>query len=419
MTLRKRAPTLPLLLLPALPIALGSCIESTSSSNVDSGAPGVDAGESGSADSIRAVLANVGGNVALATYRRLASDVAALEAATAALAADPSDANRDAARAAYVRAMDRAQRAEVFQLGPAAPLGTTPGALALRDEIYAWPLVNACRIDQETVTTSFETTEGLAAEALNVRGLGALEYLLFEETGGNACPPTASINTMGSWAALGAEGVRARRATYAHTATRLARAEVDALVAAWEGGFLEQLRTAGAGSGTYASAQEGLNALSDALFYVYEPLLDMKLGTPAGMYTCVTATCPEAVESPWRDRAAGASGEGGSLPALVANLEAFRAGYLGHDGTTDGPGLDDLLREVGATDLDGRMQAAIDAAIEAVEAIEGPLSVAVVERPAQVAAAIEAVDALTLLLKTEVITVLDLELPMRAEGDND
>ncbi|GAB4208542.1 MAG: hypothetical protein OHK0013_27100 [Sandaracinaceae bacterium] len=410
------SPTLPVAL---LAVTCASCIENVSTTNRDSGPPVQDTGAASTADDVRAVLANVGENIVLPAYRAMASDLAALEVATARLAADPSEANLTAARAAYEQAMRSVQRAEVFQLGPAAPLGSTPGALAMRDEIYAWPLVNPCRIDQETADVTHESTTALAAEPLNVRGLAAMEYLLYVEGTGNACPPTATLNTSGAWAALGDAGVRARRARYASTVAQLARAEADELVAVWEDGFLTQLRTAGAGSTTYATAQEGLNALSDALFYVYEPLLDMKLGTPAGSYTCLTTSCPEQVESRWRDRAAGTSGDGGSLPAMLANLEAFRDGYLGRHGTTDGPGFDDLLRGVGAADLDTRMQAAVAAAIDAIDAVEGPLSVAVVERPAQVAAALMAVDVLGELLKTEFITVLDLELPMRAEGDND
>lgn len=378
-----------------------------------------DANEIATSEEMRRVLSQVAERVMLASLRRLATDLAALEASTATLATDPSEANRAAARESLVRAMDEAQRADVFQVGPAAPLGTTPEGAGVRDEYQPWPLVSSCRVDQETVESAHETEDALAAEGLNVRGLASIEYLLFAPAADNSCSPTTSINTDGSWAALGETGIAMRRARYAHTATTLARRQVDGLVATWEGGYLERLRTAGAGSPTYPTAHDGLNAVSDALFYVYEPLLDLKLGTPAGMYECYVDSCPERVESPWRDVAATPGTEGGSLRAIRVNLEAFRDAYLGHDGAEDGPGFDDLLRFLGASDLDTRMQAAITAALTAVAAIEGPLSVAVVERPEQVVAAVEAVDALTTLLKTEFITVLDLELPMRAEGDND
>ncbi len=378
-----------------------------------------DANEVATSEETRRVLANIGENVVMPTLRALASDLASLEAATAALEADPSEANRATARATFVTAMDSVERAEVFQIGPSAPLTTTPEAVALRDEYYPWPLVNGCRVDQETIAQAYTSDALLMAEALNVRGLPTVEYLLWVPTGANTCSPTTSINTDGSWAALGDDEVWRRRAAYAHRATSLARQAADQLVALWDGGYLERLRTAGAGSATFPTAHDGLNAVSDALFYLYEPVLDQKLGVPAGLYTCVTATCPENVESTLRDRAADADEEAGSLRAIRVNLEAFRDAYLGQSATTNGAGFDDLLVFLGAAELDRRIQDALGAAMDAVVAIEGPLVVAVDARNAQVVVAIDAIEVLTTLLKTEFITVLDLELPMRAEGDND
>jgi hypothetical protein len=65
------------------------------------------------------------------------------------------------------------------------------------------------------------------------------------------------------------------------------------------------------------------------------------------------------------------------------------------------------------------MQQGIEGTLTALEAIEGPLAAAVVDRNEQVMAAWRALDALMRTLKTELATVLDLELPMRVEGDND
>jgi predicted lipoprotein len=379
----------------------------------------LDANEAATSALIREVLAHEGEQLALASYRELARELAALEAATASLAADPSEANRAAAQDAFERVMDANERAELFQLGPAAPVGSTPEAAGLRDEYQPWPLVNACRIDMETVEGSYASDTLLAAEALNVRGLASLEYLLFTESAATVCSPTTSIVTDGSWAALGETEVWSRRAVYAHSAAVLARATVDDVVARWEGGFLERLRTAGAGSTTFPTAREGLNALSDALFYVYEPLLDLKIGRPAGLYTCVTTTCADDVESPWRDAAAPDGDVGGSLRALRVNLETFEDAYLGRVGGVDGRGLDDLVRWFGAEDLDRRMQEAIDVAQAALEAIEGPLRAAVVSRNEQVLAAVTAIDALTTMMTDELVPLLQLALPMRADGDND
>jgi len=392
-----------------------SCIESSTNvvwpdtGSADTG-PSIDASAQTSADDVRRVLANVGGNVILPTLREFATRARTLEAATAAYETSLSDADRDAARTAWRNAMEMAQRAELYQLGPAAPVGTTLGGTGLRDEIYSWPLVNRCRVDQETVDPSHASTETLRVEAINTRGLSTIEYLLFESSLNNGCPPTISINSMGTWAALGEMGVRTNRARYAHNAATLVRERADELVTAWETEFLAQLSTAGSGSRVYATAQDGLNALSDAMFYLEDATRDAKLGTPAGVMNCMVTSCPDMIESPWADV---------SRENIVANIRALRGVYLGGEPGTDGQGFDDLLRTIGANDLDSRMQRAIQGSLNAVDAIEGPLGDAVRNRNAQVVAAYDALTVLVRLMKTEFVTVLDLELPMHVEGDND
>ena len=405
----------PALLFTCIATCSASCIESETFVNLpDTGphdtGPSIDVGVQTSAEDARRVLANVGENVVLHTLRDLVERSRTLETATATYAASLSDADRDAARTAFRNTMEAIQRAEVYQLGPAGPVSLVTAGQGLRDEMYAWPLVNRCRADQETVDPAHASIDTLRLEAINVRGLATIEYLLYETTLNNGCPPSININAMGTWAALGDAGVRRNRAEYAHNAAILVRERAEELVRAWETNFHNQLATAGAGSTVFATSQEGLNALSDALFYVYDIVLDMKLGQPVGIVNCEAESCPEAVESPWSNV---------SIDNIIANLHAFRAAYLGGEPGADGAGFDDLLRSVGATDLDMRMQQGIEATLTALEAIEGPLATAVVDRNEQVVAAWRALDALMRTLKTELVTVLDLELPMRVEGDND
>lgn len=397
-------------------LLITSCIDSSTNvirpdtGPVDSG-PSIDSSAQTSADDVRRVLANVGGNVVLPTLREFATRARALEAATAAYETSLTDADRDAARTAWRSAIDQWQRAEMYQLGPAAPADPTMlGGSGIRDEIYSWPLVNRCRVDQETVDPSHASTDTLRAEAINTRGLSAIEYLLFEPSTSNGCPATISINSMGTWAALGDMGVRTNRARYAHNAAVLVRERADELVTAWETDYLAQLSTAGSGSRLYATAHDGLNALSDAIFYMEAPGRDLKLGVPSGVMECTLTSCPDMIESLYADV---------SRENILANIRAFRSAYLGGEPGLDGQGFDDLLRTVGANDLDSRMQRAIQGSLNAVDAIEGPLGDAVRNRNATVVAAYDAITVLVRLMKTEFVTVLDLELPMHVEGDND
>lgn len=351
----------------------------------------------------RAVLSSVGDQVA-GVYAQFAADARGLHAAVQAWESSAAPADREAARTAWRTAMLSWQRAEVFQIGPAAAMGTSLGGADLRDAIYSWPTRNACRVDQELVERSYADPEAFAAEAVNVRGLDAIEALLFREGVENACDPARSINADGSWAALDEAELDARRAAYAGVAAADVVAKADELVAAW-GTFAVELASAGQPGAQFATTADALNALSDALFYVEGEVKDMKLAEPAGLLNCSTALCPEQREFLWSET---------NFGAIVANLDGFELGYTGGDGL----GFDDLLQDLGQGALDEQMRAAIDAARTA-NAPDVTMSDALAGDPAPVIAAHAAVKDLTDLLKTQFVSVLDLELPDRAEGDND
>ncbi|MBX7191930.1 MAG: imelysin family protein [Sandaracinaceae bacterium] len=365
-------------------------------------------------DGTRAVLSSIGERVILAALSDFEVAAEALVTATARASSTGSAEDREAARAAWRAAMASWQHIEMLQAGPAGLAIYTLGGRGLRDEIHPWPLVSYCSIDQNTVEATYADVTALGATAVSARGLSAIEYTLFEESGENRCGATSVINTSGSWAALGADEVGRRRLSYAHNAAVIVRDHAHELRVAWDPtgeDFLGTLRTAGAGSTLYTSAQSGLNALSDALFFLYKEVTDNKLGTPAGLYVdCPTASCPDHVESPFAHT---------SLDNVRRNLEAFRDAYLGASPPAEGAGFDDLLRARGAADLDLRVRAALDVAFAAFEPIEGPLEIAVDTDHADVVALHDAIRALADLFKMEVLTVLDLTLPNRVEGDND
>jgi hypothetical protein len=83
------------------------------------------------AEATRMLLESIGTNVVLPTYRELATEMAALEAAAAVYAASGADTDRDAAREAWSRAMVAVERADLLQFGPAGapPVDDMEGAL--------------------------------------------------------------------------------------------------------------------------------------------------------------------------------------------------------------------------------------------------------------------------------------------------
>jgi predicted lipoprotein len=349
-----------------------------------------------------------------ASYGEFATAAGALSDATTSAAADPSDENYAAARLAWLAAMASWQRAEPLSFGPAAPT-TALGGQDLRDQIYIFPLANHCLVDQSLVGEKYQDA-AFPSSLSSARGLTALEYLLFHGDGSNSCNSLSSINADGSWAALSASELRARRANYADAAARDVLARANKLLGAWATDgedFYGTFTTAGNGSALFSGSQDAFNAVSDALFYVEQELKDWKLGWPLGLVAdCVNApgTCPNDVESRYARV---------STDHLRQNLIGFRREFQGCGSNYWGLGFDDWLIAVGAEDLAQRMLSALEGAQASVEALSPSLEEAIVTNPANVALVHADVKKLTDLLKTEFVSVLNLELPVGSEGDND
>src|SRR5690606_34565027 len=104
---------------------------------------------------------------------------------------------------------------------------------------------------------------------VNTRGLAAAEYLLFYAGSDNACSSSASINSQGTWAALGGE-LAVRKREYAAVVVKDVAAHAAAIHAAWDTdqGFAAGLARSGASGAPFSSDRAALNAVSDGLFYL-------------------------------------------------------------------------------------------------------------------------------------------------------
>jgi predicted lipoprotein len=357
------------------------------------------------------VLASVGA-CANTLYADAATTAAAFATAAAAHQAAPDGDSAEAAEYAWATAMAAWQRAELVRVGIAGPVAQPTGQ-SLRDYVYSWPLVSRCLVEQGLVSQAYTAGDFGATALINVRGFAAAEYLLFYAGTDNACSAGATINTSGSWAALGAAELAARKRAYAAVvAADLQRVTGD-IATAWSpggGDFAGELARAGQGGAAFESEQKALNAISDGLFYIETEVKDAKLARPLGLVECEESSCPGAVESQY---------------ALVArdhithNLEGFAALYAGCE-ASENVGFDDLLRTLGATALADEMDAALAGALAAAAALDDADLIAALARDrAGVEALHAAVKQITDRLKTDFVGVLDLELPMNVEGDND
>ena len=299
------------------------------------------------------------------------------------------------------RAMTSWQRIEIMQFGPTGS-STQPGGLDLRDQIYSWPLPGRCGVEETLVSKRYET--GMSSMLVNRRGLGALEYLLFKTDDDFSCASAA-------WLALTPAERAQRRAAYTAAVVADLKLSADALVAAWGSGFVETLRTAGPGNATYMTTASAMNRVSDALFYLDEEFKDVKLAPAMGLRDCAAPPCLDALESQFAHH---------NKENLRANLVGFRQLLEGCEAGYSGIGFDDLLYGARADSLASRLIERTIAAQAALEAIDEPdLREALVADPASVRAFYDSLKSVTDLLKSEFVTVLDVELPMSLEGDND
>lgn len=332
-------------------------------------------------------------------------DLAALDASLQAwqLALQTSDgaAERLDAQDAFLEAMSTWQRIEVLQIGPAASSLSAVGGEDLRDEIYSWPdAVSGCRVDVHTAGEAWSAGDFFTANLVNSYGLDALEHLLWAPLT-TECPTQIGIDA--DWTALGDAGVRSNRADYALVLVT----HLDGQAADLRGRWSDELSSAlTSGTSPWSTRSEALNAVYDSLFYLETRTKDRKLAEPLGLRDC-TADCTLLIESPKSGR---------SVAWVAQNLLSAQALLLGGDND----GLDALLEAVGHGDLASQLDEALSTAIASAEALEEqPLDDLITGDLVTATALHDDVKAVTDILRGDLATVLLLEIPSEAAGDND
>lgn len=363
-----------------------------------------------------AMLASLTEHVFLPSLSTFESDAAALSTAVLAARDAPeaeATAKRAAAQAAFSTAYKSWQLLEMLQLGPAGNVGARIGGRGLRDEIYSWPLRNTCRVDQVTFSRDYEASDFFDRELVNAYGLDALEYLLFVATDDNACASPASINDPSNWPALSTDDIRSRRAAYAAAVAAQILAEAGRLVATWSESFAADFSGAGTKASSFSTAQEAVDEVFAAMFYLDRQLKDIKLAAPLGVGdACLeTPTCPELVESPHADL---------SIEAIRANLDGFYALFVGAPvgGDANLLGFDDFLVELGASELALQMREDTDKARASAAAVDGFLTT-LETNPAALEELYDEIRAIAVPLKSQFVSVLNLAVPQEGAADND
>ena len=320
-------------------------------------------------------------------------------------------------RDSFHQLVNAVEATEMHALGPAMANGAQ-----LRNKIssyHAGP-VSTCGID-EIAVLSENAGFDLSERPANQRGMGALDYLLFNKSLLHSCPPQASITS--DWNEL-SESLRfeARCAAAKLLSADLANA-ASTIHDAWhpdEGGFSSEFTEE-------ATVGQNLQSLTDAMFFLEEGAKDAKLGNPLGIVAaCSSTTCPNMIQFPHSKL---------SLAAVNANVISFQALFDVNEET----GFDAVIAERGFDDVSQRFTDNTQVARTYMETIETDLNVQVdlvesgsetdcMNAAANPDVASEALPACTLYglikrvvddMKIDFVTILNVNLPGGTRADND
>ncbi len=329
-------------------------------------------------------------NVFLPGYRDLDASALTLSTATTALRDAPTAETLASAQKAWRAAKKAWHRTDAFAFGPAVDKASAAG-------VFYWP-TNPATIEATIAGADTLDDAALARLGANAKGLAALEYVLFDSTGGDAAVLTA----------LAGDGAPSRRRTFAALVASAVQKRTAELLNAWSPtgeNFAKEVSAAGAGSAKYAAQKSAVDDIVNFMIFAAETVVRARLAKPIGKEAAGVAQ-PQLEESSRSDA---------SLDDMKAALEGVESVYTGAYGGVTGNGVFALITARNP-DLDTRVRAALTAAKASIAAVPPPMRTALQGDRVTLDAAYTATNALKRLLATEVASVLGSALQF---GDND
>lgn len=286
------------------------------------------------------MLAQIGSDVVLPTYRELDAASTDLAAAVAELDALPSASTLLDAHSAWRRARAAWRRSKAFEFGPAERL-----------RVFAkidWSPIRPDRIEQEIAGGAELTAEHVAELGANVKGFLALEYLLFDPQGGDGAV-LASLS--------------GRRLDYLAALAADLDAQVAELLSSWEleqGGYGCLLATAGRGNEAYPTLKSAVDEVVNRLVFVSRDV-ERKLGAVLGVGGEPDPAVLEARRS------------GNEVDDMLDDLRGIDNVYRGSTAPADGRGIAGVVTAV-APDIDRAITLSLELAIDAAAELPRPFA---------------------------------------------
>lgn len=315
------------------------------------------------------ILTNTGENVILKTYEDLANKAAALLTATQALEANPTAANLEAAKTAWVTTRSPWEQSEGFLFGPVDQEGLDPS-------LDSWP-VNVIDLNNVLNSSNALTVAFLAQQEGTLKGFHTIEFLLFGESGNKQ---VGDFTT--------------RQFEYLAAASGALAADAQKLYDLWKpssGNFINNVTNAGNGSQVYISQKAALEEITNALIIIADEVANGKINDP---FVQQDLTLEESQFS------------NNSKADFADNMRSIQNIYTGKFGSFgNGRSLSEIIAEKNSG-LDAEVKSEIEAAIQSITSIPGTFSDAVFNNATAVSNAQTKVRALQATLEEEVLPLI-------------
>ena len=329
------------------------------------------------------VLVSLTGQVIVPAYEEVARDMAQLDEDARALCDAPTEASLDAARRSWLDARASWMRSKAAWVGPIMDRRST--------SLLDWSPVDAEGIDkllvQGAVVTATDVRETMGADR---RGFGAIEHVLFGDD------------------ALATLTESASHCPYLTALTEVGREESGALLSDWVVGDSGQDPYRDYFTGVANVSLLANDAVADVVrvqVFLIRDVVDMRLASALGL----RGDGPDLTAIP------GSAADNG-LHDLRNEVLGMQAMYQGAG--EEGLGVSDLVAPL-SEEADQRVRDQLAAAIATIDGVEGPLLIAIAERPDQVRTMYDRLDELRQTYATEVVSLLGVSVGFTdTDGDS-
>ena len=322
-----------------------------------------------SAPSDQDVLVNLTDQVVVPAYQAAAKDIAQMELDAKALCDAPASESLEAARQSWRTARDSWIRSEAMWFGPV----MERRSVSLLDR----PSTDTGGIDEMLAAGALvETGQLHNAFSAKRRGFGAIEYLLFQDD------------------ALSVLNASPTYCSYLTALTEVAKGEADAILSEWTDGAGQQASYRDYFTGRSNLALLPSGAVEEVVrtqVFLIRDIVQMRLASALGL----------------RESGVDLS----TIPGAAADngLEDLRNEVLGMQPIYEGAGpealgVSNLVRPL-SVDTDQRMSGQLDAALAAIDSVDGTLLNAIADRPEQVKVLYDKLRELQQTLATEVVSL--------------